>query len=384
MLLGSGDKIGLLQRGANLGLDMNKLINERFTNTLAQNIGRTGVASDEDVARLNALDRLSGKQGTDLEFLEGRGKYAAGKTGFNTGSLEEYIAKSEAEKARSDKAYADQLAAEQARYLNQALAYGQSGIGGAMSASGVPLAMVTQPELLLNPSHAGDVAAAGVTGATQAAVGAGGALAQGQNAFLEGLTKLNIGGNSLANTEAGKQLLKAIELKSKLENEVLGSGSQAGQSLASGISALGKGNIGTALGELSGANLAKSLVSNTTKNVGNAVGGAVKKLTGSGIKILDEDLKEDIEYDPKDLQKFMDRLKPAAYDYKDEVKNSPLASKNRELGVMAQDLQKSKLGKESVIDTDAGKVVDYDNLEPKMLASIAALNKRLKELESKK
>lgn len=80
----------------------------------------------------------------------------------------------------------------------------------------------------------------------------------------------------------------------------------------------------------------------------------------------------------------MDRIKPAAYNYKDEVKDSPLASKNRELGVMTQDLEKSDLGKESVIDTPNGKIVDYDNLEPKMLASIAALNKRLKELESKK
>ncbi len=102
------------------------------------------------------------------------------------------------------------------------------------------------------------------------------------------------------------------------------------------------------------------------------------------MKISDEDLKTDIDYDPKDLQKFMDRIKPAAYNYKEEVKDSPLGSKNRELGVMAQDLEKSKMGKEAVHDTPAGKVVDYDNLEPKMLASIAALNKRLKELENKK
>lgn len=106
--------------------------------------------------------------------------------------------------------------------------------------------------------------------------------------------------------------------------------------------------------------------------------------SGTGYNFSDKNLKENIDYNSKDLQKFMDRLKPAAYDYKDEVKDSPLASKNRELGVMAQDLEKSKLGDESVKDTDSGKVVDYDNLQPKMLASIAALNKRLKDLEGKK
>ena len=66
---------------------------------------------------------------------------------------------------------------------------------------------------------------------------------------------------------------------------------------------------------------------------------------------------------------------------KDEVKDDPRASKDRQLGVMAQDLEKSKLGKEAVHDADIGKVVDYKDLEPKMLASLAALNQRLKKLE---
>jgi hypothetical protein len=169
-----------------------------------------------------------------------------------------------------------------------------------------------------------------------------------------------------------------------MQNEYFDAQNKGVSSLASGLTDLSKGNVGGALGDLSGYNLAKDLGGSISKNVSKSVGGAVKKLTGGGIKISDEDLKTDIDYDPKDVQKFMDRLKPAAYDYKDEVKDSPLASKNRELGVMAQDLEKSKLGKESVEDTEGGKVVDYDNLEPKMLASIAALNKRLKELEGNK
>jgi hypothetical protein len=384
MLLGAGGKTGLLQRGANLGLDMNKLIQERITNQVAQNIARTGVASEEDIAKLNALDRLSGKQGTDLEFLQGQGRFAEGKTGFNVGSLEEYIAKTEAEKARSDAAYADQLAAEQARYLNMAMAGGMQSIGGGMQAVGGALNQVMDPTAVLKPGQTMENAANIVGGVGNMGVGQAQLASQGSNALLEGLTKLNIGGQSLANTEGGKQLLKAIELKSKLEKEGLGYANEGISSVTSGLTSLGKGDVKGALGNLSGYNLAKSVGGDVAKNVSKSVSKAVKSITGGGIKISDEDLKTDIDYDPNDVQRFMDRIKPAAYDYKEEVQDSPMASKNRELGVMAQDLEKSKLGKEAVKDTEMGKVVDYDNLEPKMLASIAALNKRLKELEGKK
>jgi len=383
MLLGSGDRIGLLQRGGNLGLDMSKLINERFTNQAAQNLARTGIASDEDIARLNALDRLAGRQGTDLEFLEGQGDFVAGQTGFNVGSLEEYIAKTEAERARSDKAYADKLAAEQARYLNQAMAGGMQALGGGFQAAGGAINQVLDPASYYDPSKVAENLGNQAGGVGNMGLGVARAGANQQNAVIEGLLKLNVGGQSLANTAGGRQLLKAIELKSKLENEVLSAGNFANQSLVSGINDLGKLNVGGALSNLSGYNIAKELGGKTFANVGKTVGNAVKNITGGGIKLSDEDLKEDVEYNPKDVQKFMDRITPAAYDYKKEVKDSPLASKNRELGVMAQDLEKSKLGKEAVKDTEMGKVVDYDNLEPKMLASIAALNRRLKDVENK-
>lgn len=104
---------------------------------------------------------------------------------------------------------------------------------------------------------------------------------------------------------------------------------------------------------------------------------------GKGWTYSDENLKENIEYSDKDVKAFLDRIKPAAYDYKDKVKNSPLASPDRQLGVMAQDLEKSKLGKEAVSEGEDGKIVDYKDLQPKMLASLAALNQRLKKIEGK-
>lgn len=529
MLLGTGGKTGLLQRGTDLGLDLNSLLNERFTSQNAQNIARTGVASDVDVARLNALDKLMGKQGTDLEFLEGRGKYQAGKTGLNIGSLEDYINKTEAERGLKDSAYAEKLAQSKPGYLDQALAYAGGALGGAnkltgdvlsdptklagagVLGAGAGLGMAGVQSALGSAAGAealgaGAMSGAGVMGplaagamlgvdtltgkdttakSAQAAADTGlagaGAAAQAQNAILSGLLNLNVAGGSLSNTEAGKQLSKLIAYKSDLENKGLQGLHDVSSDFTGGVGGLTKtglkdltsGNIPNlvknalgATGITSSSRLAKNAVNAVKDTVSRAAGGFGAGKTGNwdpseyntidsgtgkkvkigsfankssdeilkqmmsdrqlnqisthgnqgnegakaasklmqyyntalkreqaekaqegqfgGVKISDKTFKKDIEYDPKDLQKFMDRLKPAAYDYKDEVKDSPLASKNRELGVMAQDLEKSELGKEAVQDTDIGKVVDYDNLEPKMLASIAALNKRLKELENKK
>jgi hypothetical protein len=395
MLLGSGDKIGLLQRGGNLGLDMSKLINERFTNKAAQNLARTGVASDEDIARLNALDRLAGKQGADLEFLEGQGDFEAGQTGFNVGSLEEYIAKTEAERARSDKAYADKLAAEQARYLNQAMAGGMQALGGGFQTAGGALSLGAITERPGDtPQIIGNAADEVVTGAGNALGGTTTAVTQGAAAIMEGINKLNIGGNSLGNTEGGRQLARLIDLYSNTANAGVGAFTGTTSNIGDALGDLGRGNITGAAGniinvpqdilrQLKSSNIGSS-VGSAAKNIGSSVGSAAKSVGKKLKKVFsDEDLKEDVEYNPKDVQKFMDRIKPAAYDYKKEIKDSPLASKNRELGVMAQDLEKSKLGKEAVKDTKMGKVVDYDNLEPKMLASIAALNRRLKDVENK-
>lgn len=366
---------GVLQRGLDLGLDLNTLVNERLQNTTAQNLNRAGIASDEDVARLNALDRLMGKQGTDLEFLDSRNKFQAGKLGFDIGSLEEYINRAEQQKALNDKATADKIAARQARYMNQAAGGLQSAAGGAMQASGAALNQALNPESWVNPGQMGQNLNQYAQGAAGAATGVMSAGQQATAGILEGLTKLNVGGQSLANTEGGRQLLKAISLYSDMSNKGVGAINDYVSGLGGATQDLLSGNIGGALTQY------LSTPANVIKNLTKGIKIKIKK---PKIRISDEDLKEDIDYNPEDVQKFMDRIKPAAYNYKDEVKDDPRASKNRELGVMAQDLEKSKLGKEAVHDTPKGKIVDYDNLEPKMLASLASLNERLKRIEGKK
>lgn len=446
-LLGQGDQIGLLQRGANLGLDINALLQERIKDVAAQNLSRTGVASEEDIARLNALDRLAGRQGADLEFREGQGRFKAGEVGFDLGSLEDYITRAEKQKAASDKAYADKLAAEQARYLNQAKAYGMNALGNAQNvlgniigsdtgtAAGAGIAGTAGAISLANlgtalaggggsaiglgsagyaalPAAVGfdiltgkDTTAQTANMAAQTGLSGAGAQAQASNALMEGLLKLNIGGKSLADNEAGKRILELIKLKSELENKAIGEGSKAASEISGEVGKLTRTALndprrllnfmntggssvfnptasriaGNILGK-TGSDLIKSGGLSAVRSVGSSAKKAFKKLKK---RFSDEDLKENIDYSDKDVQAFMDRLKPASYDYKDEVKDSPLASKDRQIGIMAQDLEKSKLGKEAVKNTEMGKIVDYKDLEPKVLASLAALNKRLKKLEGK-
>lgn len=75
---------------------------------------------------------------------------------------------------------------------------------------------------------------------------------------------------------------------------------------------------------------------------------------------------------------FLSKLKPYKYDYKDKSDG-----KGKQAGVMAQDLEKTEIGKQAVIDTPKGKMVDYNKLGPTMLSSLVELNERLKKIEGK-
>jgi len=87
----------------------------------------------------------------------------------------------------------------------------------------------------------------------------------------------------------------------------------------------------------------------------------------------DERLKEDVEeFNPAD---FLDSLTGYKYKYKD-----PKHGQGKQVGVMAQDLEKTEAGSQLVRNTPEGKVVDYGESGPAVLASLADLNKRLKEL----
>ena len=114
---------------------------------------------------------------------------------------------------------------------------------------------------------------------------------------------------------------------------------------------------------------------------GGGIGGAIGSVVGLiGGLFSDERVKTDIAPGDAQSKEFMDKIKPATFRYKDDT--IPGTTKGVNLGVMAQDMQKSYIGRELVEKGDDG-LLRYSmpkavNLS---LASLAFLNKRINKLE---
>lgn len=105
--------------------------------------------------------------------------------------------------------------------------------------------------------------------------------------------------------------------------------------------------------------------------------GMVGGLMG-GMSMSDERVKQAIKPADDALFAFLDTLDAHEYEYKD-----PKHGKGRRISPMAQELEKSELGQQFVFDTEDGKAVDYGKGLGTMLASVAAVHKRLKKIEDK-
>lgn len=111
----------------------------------------------------------------------------------------------------------------------------------------------------------------------------------------------------------------------------------------------------------------------------NYVGAAGEGLFASASSSISDknDKKHIDEFNPRS---FLDALQAYSYEYKNP--KLPGAGKGTYVSVMAQDLEKAgPVGKQAVIDTPHGKMVDYGKLAGAMLASQASLNQRLNEME---
>lgn len=95
----------------------------------------------------------------------------------------------------------------------------------------------------------------------------------------------------------------------------------------------------------------------------------------AAIAASDERLKENVTDGSKDIRGFLDAIGTHKYKYKDEK-----WGKGPHVSVMAQELEKTPVGKQMVIDTAEGKMVDYGKGFAAILAAQADLNKRLKSM----
>lgn len=122
--------------------------------------------------------------------------------------------------------------------------------------------------------------------------------------------------------------------------------------------------------------------------IGSLAGSAAKVVTGGGQSPnSDVSLKENMNQTEKSgsemVEEFLDALKSYTYNYKDKENNGQKNPDGKVTSVMAQDLEKSKLGKQMIIDGPEGKMVDYGQGMAPLFAAIAELNQRTKKLEKK-
>lgn len=114
-----------------------------------------------------------------------------------------------------------------------------------------------------------------------------------------------------------------------------------------------------------------------TPTPGESLLGGAAGLAGA-IALSDRRLKKGIKGGEKEADSFLKALTAHRYSYKDEGHG-----KGEHLGIMAQDLERTELGKRAVIDTPAGKAVHGARLATMLAATLPGLDKRLAKLEGK-
>jgi hypothetical protein len=117
----------------------------------------------------------------------------------------------------------------------------------------------------------------------------------------------------------------------------------------------------------------------------NAITGALLGGAGSALGAYlksDKNSKKDISKSDSQMRSFLEALTASKFAYKDS--SEPGASAGSHFGVMAQDLEKTPVGRSMVKDTPSGKMVDPAQGFGALLASQAALHERLSKLEGKK
>jgi hypothetical protein len=92
----------------------------------------------------------------------------------------------------------------------------------------------------------------------------------------------------------------------------------------------------------------------------------------------DRRIKTDIADGDDDAKAFLDGLKAYRFKYQDGGKHG----EGDQLGIMAQDLEATRLGKQAVVNTDEGKAVHGAKLATALAAATANINQRLKRLEA--
>ena len=126
-----------------------------------------------------------------------------------------------------------------------------------------------------------------------------------------------------------------------------------------------------------------SLMNSNSQQATSAMGGFISSATAAAtMPKSDKNSKKNIKPADDKVDSFLSALKASKYEYKDASK--PGTAKGDRFGIMAQDLEKSEMGKSLVVDTPNGKMIDTNQSIGAVLAAQSRLNDRLNTLEKKK
>lgn len=179
------------------------------------------------------------------------------------------------------------------------------------------------------------------------------------------------------------QRIRQAELEQAAASANQGAFNQANISQLEGTTGVKKASIGadatkSAAATQAGADVAVAGINQDTAIITNAQDNATN-LAGQQ-QTSDKRLKKDIESADSDIQGFLDSVMAKKWSYKEPSKDG----EGSRYGVIAQDLEKSKVGNQMVKETSRGKVVDFGAGFGLMLAAQANLNKRLEALEKRR
>jgi hypothetical protein len=233
-----------------------------------------------------------------------------------------------------------------------------------------------------NPAQAQLAQATQANVANQAALAAGQRGAS-QNVGMMARGAANQGANAQqqaagqAATMSAQQQMQGLQGMAGISGQQIGQLGQAQQNFAQ--NALGSiGNYNQAIGGLYGSqNTSDTAIQlQNDKNKSGMFGGL---LSGAGGILSDENAKKDIKPADGKIKDFLDKAGAHEYSYKDP--KAPGAAPGKHTGPMAQELEKSELGKEMVTDGPDGKGVDFQRGLGTLVAALASLNERLDKME---
>jgi hypothetical protein len=104
--------------------------------------------------------------------------------------------------------------------------------------------------------------------------------------------------------------------------------------------------------------------------------GLIQGGASAAMAMSDERVKTGVKDGAASSQRFLDSLKAMDFKYKD-----PAMGAGPRTGLMAQDVEKTAAGKAAVVETPAGKAIDYGRLAGQFGAALAHLNQRVKKVE---